>query len=198
MNTSSLTLFLFFSVFSLPAQELQYDILLLGKKIGSVYVKRTPQPDGSVSYRVQSNSFAKVLFTERQSEMVQESVYAQGKLISSFTQNKVDGVVEEVAVTKTKTHYLVQLKKTKEQILVNENILHSAVWMYFHEPVNVRKVFSERLGQFYPLMKTGENQYSYTVRDGATNIVTYKDGYPEEIEIKKTLGSVWMRRVRNP
>jgi hypothetical protein len=196
MKPTTLIIFFLVSFFSLSAQSLSFDIILLGKKIGAVQAERVLLSDGIEKYTIRSNSYAKVLFTERQSEMLQESIFSRGVLLSAHTMNKVDGVTEEIRVRKNGQQYIVD--KKQEQLFIRDKIVHSAVWMYFHEPVNIQRIFSERMGQFTTLSCISPGQYSYTVTDGATNVVKYKDGYPEEIEIKKGLGSVWMKRVKMP
>lgn len=196
MKRSPLIVFLISSFFSLSAQSISFDIILLGKKIGAVQAERRILPDGAEKYTIRSSSYAKVLFTERQSEMVQESIFARGELLSAYTINKVDGETEEIRVRKNGLQYVVD--KKREQVLISDKIVHSAVWMYFHEPVNIQRIFSERMGQFSSLTCISPGQYTYTVTDGATNIVKYKGGYPDEIEIRKGLGSVWMKRVKMP
>lgn len=179
--------------FDLSAQTLLYDVFLFGDKIGSTTIQRLDEGNGRVRYRVRSNSNARVLFITRTNQMEQDVLYENGQLTSSYCRNLVDEVENVVTVTWQSAKYIV--RKGMDLLTVDEPVKLSSASMYFNEPVNASRIFSERIGRFVPVQQLGKNKYELQLPDGVTNVIQYKDGIPVEIEMKKTLGSAVMKLV---
>jgi uncharacterized protein with FMN-binding domain len=69
------------------------------------------------------------------------------------------------------------------------------VVLYFSEPKNLQKVFSERVGQFFEIVKQADGTYLASL-DGHSAVYTYKAGKLIELEMKSSLGSVLMKLVQ--
>ena len=70
----------------------------------------------------------------------------------------------------------------------------STVKLFFQEPCDTNKIFSERLGEYRLIKKTGEGVYEAEMKDGLTYIYRYKNGKLTELEMRKgLLGSVFLR-----
>lgn len=191
----TLLLFFLLSYFNpIKSQQLVYDIILLGKKIGTTNIKRTVEKNRETIH-VSSFSEAKVMFVQKTNRMEQTVVYENGVLVSSHTKNTVDGVEHITVITKTSSGYICE--KKNEKILISEPITNSSTYMYFHEPKKNGKVFSERIGSFCELSIIKPQFCTYTVTDGGTHLITYANGVPSTIEIKKALGSVYMKLNQN-
>ena len=112
-----------------------------------------------------------------------------GKMFSSFFQNvKDDGKL------------LTKALWNQGKLLINNNgsmmelpelVRFSSLSLFFTEPQNLQKVFSERLGKFFEVIKKADGFYT-AILDGNTTTYQYKNGKLVRMEIKGTLGSVCM------
>lgn len=173
------------------AQQHQYDIWLMNKKIGSALVSKTIEEGGKERYKMLSQAAARVLFIQQSSEVTFDVLFKGGQLFSSLYK-----IVKE----DDKTHTTVLHNASKYHVtstLGNRSfsgtVSISSIQLYFREPVGVQQVFVERIGDFLPLTKTATGVYEYTLPDGIRNIFRYRNGMLYEMEVKKGMGSVFMR-----
>ncbi|MCO5229816.1 MAG: hypothetical protein M9958_01540 [Chitinophagales bacterium] len=188
--------YLFFLVFlSITfgnAQQHDFDVILMNKKIGEMSVSKI-HSGSSERYSLNSETSAKVLFIKQDSKVNFNVVYNGGALVESFykSEKKDDNIITKVL----KEGSLYKVNNNNQQSLVKDVIGFSSILMYFKEPIGITKVFVERFGGFLPLKKTAPNQYEYSQPDGTTSIYRYVQGVLKEIELKRTMGSVFIRRA---
>lgn len=187
-----LPVFLMFALFA-AAQKHSYSIELFGKKIGQTIVERIDKGNGEVNYKLNSSSEANILFTKKTSALTFDILYKDGKYVSSYCKNMKDGVVEIVTIAWNGTKYMI--KKGEEAFNLNQQLDFSAIQLYFSEPVNHSKIFSERIGEFCSFKKTGEGEYVCKLENGVTNIYRYKNGKLYELEMSKG-ASVFMKLIQ--
>lgn len=164
--------------------------MLLGKAIGETVIVKKTDEKGNVSYRLKSSSSVNMLFQERSTQMEFDVKYTNGTLHSSFCKVINNGEPATTEVTKMGNHY--QVKRADTLSIIKEPIVFSSMELYFSEPVKHNRVFSERMGEFASFVKTGPAEYTNKVRD-VTNTYRYKNGKLYEVEIRKPLGSVYLR-----
>lgn len=174
------------------AQIFKYEGILMNKKIGEMNVIKT-NSEGSDRYILNSESIAKILFVKQSAKVSFDVLYNKGALVKSlYVSEKED---ENII---TKIHKESDLYKiNSNNILFNfkGNIEFSSIMLYFKEPIGVTKVFVERIGKFVALTKTAASQYEYLQPDGTTCIFRYQAGLLKELEIKRGMGSVFIRKV---
>lgn len=175
------------------AQKHVYEVVLFGKKIGETVVERTDKGNGEIHYRLISASEANVLFTKKTSYMDYRVVYKDGKLISSYVKNVKDGVTEIVTITWQGTQYLI--KKGTEELKQTTAINYSSIFLYFTEPINMTRIFSERLAAYCTFTKNTTGEYECKLDNGVSNIYRYRNGVLYELEMSKG-ASVFMRLVK--
>lgn len=175
---------------TLSAEKYQYDVILMGKKIGDMEISKT-QGEFGERYVVQSESSAKVLFIKQDSKVSFDVLYKGGSLLNStyVSEKKDDNLITKVQ----KINNLYKVSSNEKTHHVQELISFSSVLMYFKEPIGVSKVFVERVGQFLPLVKSAPGQYEYLQPDGTKTIFRYAQGKIKEVEIKRSMGSVYIR-----
>lgn len=188
-QASFISLFLLIA-FVGSAQKRSFDIVLLGNVIGETNIIKNEDGNGKCNYRLKSVSHAKVLFTERSSVMEFDVTYLSGKLYSSLCKVINNGTSAITEVIKDAQGYLV--KKEAEVLRIAQPITFSSMELYFSEPVNQKQVFSERMGTFAAFTKTAPGEYMNKIND-VTNIYRYRNGALYEVEIRKPLGSVYLR-----
>lgn len=120
-------------------------------------------------------------------------IYKNGKLFSAYAKNVKDGVTEIVNIVWQDTKYIIERGEERLQML--HPLDFSAILLYFTEPLNRTKIFSERMGEYANFVKTGTGQYECKTANGVNNIYRYKDGKLVELEMNKG-ASVFMRLVQ--
>jgi hypothetical protein len=174
-------------------QKLKYDVYLLGNKIGETTVERRDSA-GIKHYILRSKTDAKVLFVEKKSAMSTDVLYdKEGKMFAAFFQNIKN---EDKFLTQTlcKNDKLT-IDKDGEKTEIPGAVNFSSILLYFSEPKNLQKVFSERVGQFFEIVKQADGTYLASL-DGHSAVYTYKAGKLIELEMKSSLGSVLMKLVQ--
>ncbi len=175
-------------------QTLRYEVFLMGNKIGETTIERRDSA-GCRHYLLRSITDAKVLFVEKRSDMSTDVLYDQhGKLFTSLFQNIKNG-----------EKFLTKIFWEADKLIVNKDgqmsevpitVNFSSLLLYFTEPHNMQRVFSERLGRFFDLAKQSDGTYSAKL-DETTSTYTYKDGKLIQLEMSKgSLGSVFMKLVQ--
>ena len=172
-------------------QNLKYEVILMNKKIGDLSVSKT-HSDGAERYILNSESMAKVLFIKQSSKINFDVSYNSGTLTKSLYTSVKD---DDNIITKVhKEDNLYKVNSNNALSNFKEGVAFSSIMLYFKEPVGVSRIFIERIGGFLPITKTGANQYEYTLADGTKNTYKYKLGVLHEIEIKRGVGAVYIRK----
>lgn len=174
------------------AQKLQYDVILMGKKIGEMSLSKSYGEHGE-RYIMNSESSAKVLFVKQDSKVNFDVLYKGGSMIKSLyvSEKKDDNIITKV----NKENNLYKVSYNNQASHVKENIVFSSILLYFKEPIGINRVFVERIGDFLPLKKTAPGEYEYLQPDGTRSIFRYSQGKLKEIELKRSMGSVYIRPV---
>ncbi|MCO5233696.1 MAG: hypothetical protein LC105_07655 [Chitinophagales bacterium] len=181
-----------FSLQMSDAQQHDFDVILMNKKIGEMSVSKVHNGNNE-RYTLNSESSAKVLFIKQDSKVNFNVLYNGGVMVESFykSEKKDDNIITKVL----KEGSLYQVYNNNQKSLVKDQIGYSSIMMYFKEPIGITKVFVERFGGFLPLKKTASNTYEYSQPDGTTSIYKYFQGVLKEIELKRTMGSIFIRRT---
>ena len=172
-------------------QSFKYEVILMNKKIGDMSVTKTNSTSGE-RYILNSESTAKILFIKQSSKVNFDVLYNRGALVKSLYISEKDD--ENVRTQVHKADNLYKVNSNNALTHVKENIGFSSIMLYFKEPVGVTKIFIEREGGFLPIQKTGAGQYEYTLADGTKNTYRYQNGVLHEIEIRRGVGAVYIRK----
>ena len=176
------------------SQKIKFDVFLFGNKIGETFIERRDSA-GQKIYTLRSTTDAKVLFIEKKSVMSTDVRFdKEGKLFSCAFQNiKNDERFFTKSIPDGPTRFLVN--KDGQKTVVPAPITYSSIMLYFSEPPNNQKVFSERLGGSFQIVRQPDGTY-LAYMDEHYAKYTYTAGKLMELEIKSTLGSVIMKRVQ--
>lgn len=193
-KTGLLTAFLLLAgITSTFSQKLNFDITLFGDKIGAMQVEQKDSA-GFKLYDVQSKFEAKVLFSKKSSASVMHVVFnSNGNLICSYYKNiKTDGVITTTAnLQNGKLH--VEHNGQKSDLDTPFNA--SSVVLYFAEPQKLQKIFSERAGKFFDMVKQDNGTYLANLDDGSAKF-TYSGNKLAQIEVSKgMLGTIVIKAV---
>jgi hypothetical protein len=176
------------------AQTRKYDIILSGDKIGNLTITKTVK-GAFTTYKLESRSEAKVLFSTKTNYVLMDVTYKDGKLINSYCKNEVDGTVDNYAsISWDGSKYNVTNEKGK--LTHSTAVTYSVVSLYFQEPKGMANLFTERIGTVYPLKDLGSGKYEYNIPKGDKIIYMYKNGELVETERKTIIGTVYVKYVR--
>lgn len=189
---------LFFSLLTiglLSAQTRTYNVILSGDKIGSLVVTRTIK-GAFTTYKLESKSEAKVLFTTKKNYVSMDVTYKDGKLLSANCKNEINDEVDNYAnIFWDGSKYTITNEKKK--FTYDTPVTFSVISLYFSEPKGMTKLFTERIGEVYPLTALGEGRYEYKIPNGDKNVYVYKNGELVETERKTIIGTVYVKLTDN-
>lgn len=185
-----LFLLLYTNTFS---QKVSFDIFLFGNKIGQSNIEKNVKNDSTTTYTLQSNSEAHVFFTTRKINLHYDIIYKHNELFSSYSKHNRNEEQHITTINKLQNNtYL--MNRDNESFCIKPEIDCSTVKLFFNEPCSAQHIFSERLGEWRPIKKTGEGTYEADMKEGIIYYYHYKNGKLVELEMKKgLLGSVFLR-----
>lgn len=190
----SILLVLFLSVLVLQAQTRKYEVILSGDKIGELTVTRTIKGNFT-TYKLESKSEAKVLFTTKKNYVLMDVIYKDGKLLSANCKNEINDEVDNYAnIFWDGAKYTITNEKKK--FTYATPVTFSIISLYFSEPKGMTSLFTERIGESYPLTALGDGRYEFKIPDGDKNVYIYKNGELVETERKTIIGTVYVKLVK--
>lgn len=191
VKNSILCLCLFLIIGSASAQTLIYDVIKGGKNIGTMTVDRHNK-NGQWTYSVDSKVNVSVMITVRLSFLL-ESVFSGNQMISSSSKYIRDDKLKEASYVSWADNKYHINQDNERSVLENERINHCLSSIYFNEPTNVRRVFSERFAAFLDIKPTERHHYELTLPNGRKNIYTYENGICKEVMVDHMLATFYFK-----
>lgn len=189
------TLLLLLIVAPTFAQKLAFDVILFGNKIGQTVVEQTTKSDSITVYELNSHSEARILFTSHKVALHYELMFKRGQLISAYSKGNSNGKVDVTTINWQGTRYF--MKRDDGTFHVNVPVYCTTTMLFFSEPCDGARVFSERMGEFRTIKKTEPGVYKADMQDGLTYYYRYKAGKLIELEMRRgILGSAYLRPAR--
>jgi Iap family predicted aminopeptidase len=105
--------------------------------------------------------------------------FEDNKLVSAKARKVVDSEVKEEVITSWSDEgYAVVYNQSgkKRSSVFHNDIVFTTLMLYYKEPVNIHKVYSERFGQMASVVKVGNSRYELRLPDGKKTLYTYKNG----------------------
>lgn len=181
------------SVVVSQAQTRKYEVILSGDKIGELTVTRTIKGNFT-TYKLESKSEAKVLFSTKKNYVLMDVIYKDGKLLSANCKNEINDAVDNYAnIFWDGEKYTITNEKKK--FTHTTPVTYSVISLYFSEPKGLTNLFTERIGEVYPLKPLGDGKYEYKIPNGDKNVYIYKNGELVETERKTIIGTVYVKLV---
>ncbi|SKB58926.1 DUF6134 family protein [Maribacter arcticus] len=113
------------------------------------------------------------------------TVYKNDALFSASVDNTVNGRQRHKSDLLWKDSYYEINEEGKKSRKFGTLVNYSNIKLFFYEPIDVQKVFSEHAAEFGTLKLKGKNHYELTLHTGAKNHYYYKDG----ILVKANIGN---------
>ena len=191
-RTAGVLIILFLFSFSLFAQNqlLSYNVVYKGNIIGDMQVSQN-KSDGKVNLKMVSNVQMHLLFGIKMSSQ-EESSFENGKLIYSSVYRQVNGKEKANKQTRAVGNNYQTSSEGIVDRLSNGAIEYNIHSLYFHEPVNLQKVYSDNYQQLLPIKKINEHSYKIQLPDGNCNYYFYKNGICNRVNVNTSIVSVEM------
>ncbi len=176
-------------------ESLNYEIVVLGVKIGTMMAQKVTLPD-SLFYQVDSQVkfwfFGKV-----ELKFNTKTHFLGGKLVKSRSDSKTNRGNFSSKVDWKGTHYAVNATsyEYENQKPLQGPLAWSSAKLLFHEPTEKELFLSEVYGVTGPIKKIGPGTYEITV-NGNTNEYYYTAGRLEKIVIENSIKNYQVRLVK--
>ena len=172
MKLLASTILMFFIKLGM-SQELMYTITWRDDSIGFLKAEREQIQDNEY-YNINSDTEFNILFSFSLNYKY-ENEYRKGRLYSASAKNSLNKKErDQSSIIWQNNHYLLRVNDKIEK-LENQDIWFTVSKLYYHEPIGINTIFSERFGEFLTLEKQ-ENKYILTKPDGRENIYFYDKG----------------------
>jgi len=102
-----------------------------------------------------------------------------------------EGDGKEVVTRREGARYLLNLEG-EQSVLPATEIRHSVSDLYFAEPLEITRTYSETLGRFLSLKALGNGAYELQLPEGKKNIYRYRKGALVEVEVNHALGKAYI------
>ena len=177
------------------SQSYKYQIFKGNKEIGTLLIDKKKY-GAEEHFKIESDATFRVVF-EFSTQFTMEAVFEEGKLRRSLTKNTLNDSEREST--------LIELEDGKYKVLKDGDELdyleikhpeYSMAHLYYNEPKDLTKVFSERFAEFLAIREIEPSQYELTLPDGRTNIYTYKNGRCSEVKVNHMLATLYFRLVK--
>ncbi|PSL35947.1 DUF6134 family protein [Chitinophaga ginsengisoli] len=177
----------------LYAQTHNYEIRFSNHVIGNV-TAHCKVNGASRNISIQSNVDMKLLakFNLDISCDFDNDILVRSKVIKSSGKDAGDN---KTIITQREAKNYSIVQNGKKSVLNTTEIVHSVGEMYFMEPRQVTKIFSETLGIFLTLNSLGNGLYELLLPEGKRNVYKYEKGTLVQVEISQTLGKAYIIRV---
>jgi type II secretory pathway pseudopilin PulG len=170
---------------SIHAQErvYRYNVFHSGEIKGELVVSQkvsAKQVHVKIVSEVRTRFLIKVIV-----KSIEEAIFEDGVLVYSSLYRLVNGDEKtNQQIQATGVGYKLT-SKNKTTTVPSYPIHHSILLLYYQEPVNISKVYSDNFQQYVDVKKVGANKYLVTLPNGNTTYYCYKNGICTSVEVKQ-------------
>lgn len=176
-------------------ETVSFDILRKNSSVG--YINLEKQEIGNkVIITATSEVNTKVILNFKATGS-DKCIYQDNVLIYSSQFRKINNKVKtDQSVSRLNGKYLFKENET-ESILNIESIELNIIPLFFSEPRNIKKVYSDKFKQLVDVDYLGENTYRVVLPNGETSTYYYQNGKCESINVVGTFFKVQLLRKKS-
>ncbi len=177
-------------------KDIFFEVIFKDEKIGTLHAKEVLSGNKSVK-NLNINTDATYLFVTVHVESEVTSTYENGILIegTAFRDANRGSSNVHARVTKIGSRIYQRERNGLRDEIYNELITFCVIDLYFQEPVEVTKVFSNMYAQMLVLKKVSPGKYQLITPDDNDSFYSYKNGKLVTIEVNTKVGKVLSRRI---
>ncbi|WP_338759669.1 DUF6134 family protein [Bernardetia sp. ABR2-2B] len=170
-----------FNVSNPPQKELSYDMIWRDKSVGTLYA--TQEKIGSKTY-YHSSTDIQIKFIKTFDINYEYDVLFDNEILqTAHVDINYNGNNHAQADTKRKNNEYQVTKDGKLENTFKEIVRYSTIIMYFEEPVNIKRCYSEQEGDFNTITHLGNHKYKKVNSRGKESFFFYKNGSLEKAVI---------------
>ena len=158
-----------------------FDIIHKEKVIGSLKASKTIK-DSKVHYHSVTSISTRII-KEIDVNYMFNVTYEDKKLMRANVLIDVNDKPYADILTNWEIDYYQISKNDKKELVVEEEINYATILLYFDEPINVKRCYSEQDGSFNTIEVLGNHSYKKINSKNHENIYYYKNGFLEKAEI---------------
>lgn len=177
-------------------QEILFDVMFKDEKVGVLRAQETKSESTSLKLLTTETSTT-FLFIPIHMESEVSTTQKNGTLIKGTAYRNASRKSSDVIATVTKIGlrlYQRERNGVKDKIK-NQRITFCVVDLYFKEPVEITKVFSNMYAQTLKLKRMDNGVYQLITPDNNNSLYTYRNGELISIEVDTPVGKVMTRRI---
>lgn len=157
-----------------PKTAKYFDIVLKDKIVGSLEVSRSTQD--STTYYNSTTSIKTRLIKNIEVDYKYDVVFDDRMLKKADVQITVNDRPHAETITLWKEGHYRILKKGHEEITMIGPIDYTTILLYFKEPVNIDRCYSEQDGSLNSIIRLGDHSYKKINAKGKENTYHYQNG----------------------
>ncbi|WP_405414629.1 DUF6134 family protein [Maribacter sp. Asnod1-A12] len=160
---------------------LVFDIISKNKIIGDLKATKIIK-DSKVHYKCITSINTRII-KEIQVNYEYDVTFENNKLKKANVLIDINDKPYADILTKWEIAYYQISKNDKNELVVEEDIKYATILLYFVEPVNIERCYSEQDGSFNTIIPLGNHSYKKINSKNHENIYYYKYGFLERAEI---------------
>lgn len=162
-------------------QTVKYNVLHSGKIVGhmDLYQKR----NGDDLYLKMISEVKMRFIMSINVNINEESVFENGKLISSHVCRNVNGKEKANRQTKVAGDAYQTLAEGKSGRVDQKQISTNLMLLYCHEPADKAQIYSDNFQQFLQVKQVSQHVYRIDLPDGNYNFYSYTNGVCSKVDI---------------
>ncbi|SHK20935.1 hypothetical protein SAMN04488007_2375 [Maribacter aquivivus] len=158
-----------------------FDIIHKDNVIGSLKASKTIK-ESKVHYQSVTTINTRVI-KEIDVNYLYNVTYENNKLKRANVLIDVNDKPYADILTNWEIDYYQVSKNDKNELVVEEDIKYATILLYFDEPINIKRCYSEQDGSFNTIIPLGNHSYKKINAKNNENIYHYKNGFLEKAEI---------------
>lgn len=169
-------------------QIVKYNVLHSGKVVGhmDLYQKR----EGDDLYLKMTSQVKMRFIMSIKVDIHEESVFQNGKLISSLTLRSVNGKEKANRQTKACGDCYQAVAEGKSKQLNQKHIGQNLMLLYCREPDDNAQIYSDNFQQFLQVKQVSPHVYRIDLPDGNYNFYSYTNGVCSKVDIHHSLYTI--------
>lgn len=179
------------------SDTLSYELFVNNEIIGEMYVIKNVKSDSTFSYVASSNADYRLLFMFHIQFSYLTSFDSKGEYQSSEFSYYLNNTKKESNLVLREDNKFNVYEEGKLKKVIDSPLRHTAMEMYFKEPVKEAWVFSERFCDNFKIEKEGVDNYKIDFPGGCTNHYYYEDGRCFKIKINTLISDMEFRLKKN-
>lgn len=165
---------------SAQKQVRHFKVMRKGSEIGWASVEK--QTDSNTTTLTMGTEVKMTILFSYESSAKEISQFQDGKLQHSYYYRKTNGNVKADRHTRLVNNNYEVGESSKVRLNIAP-ITYNTLCMYFQEPVNISKVYSDNHQCYLEIVKESDGGYSITSSDGTTNTFYYQSGICYKVKI---------------